>query len=74
MERELTRAECVEVDVEEPVAAETAKAIGIFIEGPRGELTWIPRSAIHEDSEVTGKGDAGVLLVARWCANDRGLV
>lgn len=50
---------------------ETDKAVLFEIEG---EETWIPKSVIHEDSEVW-KADqsAGTLVVAGWWAEKNGL-
>jgi hypothetical protein len=32
---------------------------------------WIPKSQIHEDSEVTSKDDSGTLAVKWWFARER---
>lgn len=58
-----------DVDV---VEAESAKAILVEIEG---EKVWVPKSVIHDDSEVySKKSGAGELLVLRWWAEKKGLV
>jgi hypothetical protein len=38
-----------------------------------GEEIWVPKSVIHEDSEVHDTGDAGDLIVQRWWAEANGL-
>ena len=48
------------------------KAILVYIE-KLGADVWIPRSAIHEDSEVYGGGDGeGDLVVKTWWAEKEG--
>jgi hypothetical protein len=49
---------------------ETAKAILVVMTG--GKEEWIPQKAVHDDSEVWRKGQAGKLVVARWFARMRG--
>ncbi len=45
--------------------AETDQAILVQIDG---EEHWVPKSVIHDDSEVAGKDDTGTLVVATWFA------
>lgn len=52
------------------VAKETDKAILVEIEG---EEFWVPKSVIHEDSEVKEEGTEGILIVKRWWAENNGL-
>ena len=53
------------------VKAETDRAILVEIEG---EEAWVPRSIIHDDSEVYSKEHGeGTLVVPRWWAEKRGL-
>ena len=35
---------------------------------------WIPRSVVHEDSEVSSEGDTGTIVLQRWFAEKEGLV
>jgi hypothetical protein len=49
---------------------ETAKAIQVDIDG---DLKWIPKSCVHEDSEVYAKDHEGELIVAGWFAEKEGL-
>lgn len=35
---------------------------------------WIPKSQIHDDSEVWKKGQTGALVITRWIAEQKGLV
>jgi hypothetical protein len=41
-----------------------------------GETRWIPRSVIHDDSEVYDEGEnkEGEVVVKQWWANQEGLV
>ncbi len=60
------------------VRAETEKAI--FVVFPVDSTgfarkAWIPRSMLHpEDCEVGHRGDEGVLIVARWIAEEKELI
>lgn len=55
--------------------AETAKALLVKIEGFPG-ARWVPKSQIHEDSEVFDEDDhrSGTLVVKQWWAEKEGLV
>lgn len=56
----------------ETVEAESEKAILVEIEG---EKVWVPKSQIHEDSEVYSKeSGGGTLIVTTWWATQKGLV
>jgi hypothetical protein len=35
---------------------------------------WIPKSVVHEDSEVSSEGDTGTIVLQRWFAEKEGLV
>lgn len=35
---------------------------------------WIPRSQIHEDSEVYGEGHTGTLVISEWIAKQKDLI
>lgn len=55
----------------ETVEAETEKAILVEIEG---EKHWVPKSQIHDDSEVYSKeSGGGTLIVSEWWAKKQGL-
>ena len=43
----------------------SAKAIKVFIDG---EVSWIPQSQIHDDSEVYKADTEGTLIITRWLA------
>ena len=34
---------------------------------------WIPKSVVHEDSEVSSEGDTGTIVLQRWFAEKEGL-
>jgi len=53
------------------VLKETEKAILVEIEG---EEFWVPKSVIHEDSEVFEENTEGTLIVKLWWAEKNGLV
>ncbi len=53
------------------------KAIGatekaVLVETPDHGKVWIPRSQIHDDSEVYEKGHDGSLVVTAWYARKQG--
>jgi len=50
---------------------ETEKALLVEIEG---EEVWVPKSVVHDDSEVYAEDDQGTLVVKRWWAREKGLV
>lgn len=55
---------------------ESEKAIQVEIgEGRReAETIWIPKSQVHDDSEVWKKGQVGKLVVTEWIAEEKGLI
>jgi len=50
---------------------ETGDAVLCDIEG---EEIWIPKSQIHDDSEIWKSGQDGALVITRWIARKKGLV
>ncbi len=61
---------CVEFgDVE--VLAESDKAVLCDVEG---EEVWIPKSQIHDDSEVYAADTSGRLVVTEWIARQKGIL
>ena len=60
----------VEID-DVAVEAETDLALLCIIDDKQ---VWIPKSVVHEDSEVAGEGDSGTIVVKRWFAEKQGLV
>lgn len=58
------------------VKIETDKALLIELEDI-GEERWVPKSVIHDDSEVyeaSGDGSSGDVVVMEWWATKNGLV
>ena len=51
--------------------AETEKAILVEI-NEWGEEDWVPKSQIHDDSEVYEKDTSGTLIVSGWFAREKG--
>ncbi len=54
------------------VIAETAMALKIECEELNSQPVWIPRSVIHDDSEISEKDDEGTLALKRWFAEKEG--
>jgi hypothetical protein len=50
---------------------ESDKAIQVFI-GDIGESVWIPKSQVHDDSEVWKLDQEGDLVVSDWFARKQG--
>jgi hypothetical protein len=50
---------------------ETAEAVLIYLDDV-GDEVWIPRSQIHESSDVQDEGDVGSVVVTNWLAKERG--
>ena len=50
---------------------DSGKALLCVIEG---EEMWIPKSQIHDDSEVWQEHDRGVLVITEWIAEQKGLL
>jgi hypothetical protein len=59
------------IEITEPVKRETEKALLVEI---GGEELWIPKSQIHDDSEVYREGDTGKLVITEWIAREKGLL
>ena len=51
--------------------SDTPLALYCYIEG---KSVWIPKSQIHDDSEVYRKNQTGTLIISRWIAEQKGLV
>jgi|APSaa5957512622_1039677.scaffolds.fasta_scaffold95582_2 hypothetical protein len=58
------------------VVKETAKAILVEADAFFDEPEWVPKKAVHEDSEVwedsEDGGGPGVLIIKRWFADSEG--
>jgi hypothetical protein len=66
----VTLDDTVSFDVDQ-VEAESDKAIKVELDGA---AVWVPKSQIHEDSEVySKKSGGGTLIVTRWWAEKKGL-
>jgi len=52
------------------VKQETAKAILVAI---GADQFWVPKSVIHDDSEVYAAATDGDLVIARWWAEKEGI-
>lgn len=53
---------------------ETAMAVLVAVDRGKGdEKFWVPKSVLHDDSEVCTAGDIGTLVVAGWFAEKEGL-
>lgn len=50
---------------------DTPKAILVTVEGKK---VWIPKWAVHDDSEVYKKGTDGKLIILQRIAEEKGLV
>jgi hypothetical protein len=66
----ISREKCVEYE-DITCDKDTDAAILVEIEG---EEYWIPKSQIHDDSEVYQEGTSGQLVISQWIAEQKGLV
>ena len=55
------------------VTAKRETAMALLCEIERDDLRWVPKSCIHDDSEVFKEGDEGELAVKSWWAEKEGL-
>ena len=62
--------EAVEID-DVTVETETDLALLCIIDGRQ---RWIPKSVLHEDSEISCAGDSGTIVLMRWFAEKEGLI
>ena len=55
---------------------ETAKAIQITtVDGPDGQtMLWVPKSQIHDNSQVYKNGQEGDICVSSWWARQKGFL
>lgn len=56
------------------VKRESDKALLVLIPDIDTEPVWVPKSVIHDDSEVYCEGTSGVLAVKTWWAEEQGWV
>lgn len=55
------------------VTRESQSGKALFVDAPEfDEELCVPRSVVHEDSEVFEVGHEGTLLIARWFAEQKG--
>lgn len=49
---------------------ETSAAINVMITSGQPHV-WIPKSQVHDDSEVYERGGTGALIITRWIAEQK---
>lgn len=54
------------------VLAESEK--GLLVVFDDGEQEWIPKSHVHDDSEICQQGDFGKLAITKWIAERKSLL
>ena len=54
------------------VRFETEKALHVEVDG-YPEPVWIPKSQLHEESDIAHRGDDGVFYIPAWLAREKGL-
>ena len=53
---------------------ETEMALGCFnMDDSKDSICWVPKSMVHEESDVQAAGDTGTIIVSRWWAKKAGL-
>jgi hypothetical protein len=58
----------------EGCSCEVESTSAILVEIPEHGELWIPKSQVHDDSEVYKKGTEGKLVITAWLATQKGLV
>jgi hypothetical protein len=54
--------------------SDSGKALLIYIPELDDHSTWIPKSAIHDDSEVWKEDQEGKLVIKDWFAEKKGWI
>tara|TARA_R110000751_G_scaffold9157_6_gene35033 strand:+ start:328 stop:612 length:285 start_codon:yes stop_codon:yes gene_type:complete len=54
----------------ENVEKESLKALYCLIQG---NMHWVPKSQIGDESEVKTEGDSGIIMLSEWIAGEKGL-
>jgi hypothetical protein len=57
----------------EDVHCKAQTDLAILCEGVTEDDVWVPKSQVHDDSEVYKKDTDGTLIVSRWWADQKGL-
>ena len=55
------------------VVVETDRAILCKEDEMDDDGIWVPKSVVHDDSEIREEGDQGTLVVKQWFADREGL-
>jgi hypothetical protein len=62
-----------DVETIEGVKAKRESAKALLVKLADGREVWVPKSVIHDDSEVWKENTSGKLVVHRWFAEKEGL-
>jgi len=62
------------VESDSPCTAKRETDKALLVEFDDGEDRWVPKSQIHDDSEVYAADTEGTLIVKRWWAQKEGLL
>lgn len=56
------------------IVRETDKAILVRIGDQDDNEVWIPKSQIHDDSDIWKEGESGRLIITEWIAKQKGFL
>jgi len=56
------------------VVKETDFALLVSLDADDGREYWVPKSQIHDDSEVFKEGQVGDIIVSSWYAEQKGWI
>lgn len=56
------------------VLRDSGKALLVAVDDIGVEPVWIPKSVIHDDSEVWKEGQDGEVVVCEWFAEEKGWI
>lgn len=65
-------ADCFDIDAAR-ILRDSDSGMAVLVEAPElSDPVWIPKSLIHDDSEVFEVGHEGTILIASWFAEKKG--
>lgn len=62
------------VESDEPCEGKRSTTKAVLVEFSDGSEHWVPKSQIHEDSDVYDEDTSGTLIVSRWWAEQADLL
>jgi hypothetical protein len=60
--------------VEIAVVVEHETDAALLVDHGGGPAVWVPKSQLGDETDVEGKGDAGVVELPEWLAIEKGMI